>query len=125
MPQQGSKVGRKSGFIAPSAVCWHSADNAGKKPPAHPPYALIVEVISESTARIDRREKLLSYIRINSLVEYLIVEQASRTVEIYRRRNDWLPETVEGEAEVRLDSLDCTITLDDLYADLALLAPTA
>jgi len=86
---------------------------------------LIVEVISESTARIDRREKLLSYIRIDSLVEYLIVEQASRTVEIYRRRNDWLPETVEGEAEVRLDSLDCTITLDDLYADLALLAPTA
>jgi len=40
VPQQGSKVGRKSGFIAPSAVCWHSADNAGKKPPAHPPYAL-------------------------------------------------------------------------------------
>jgi len=34
-----ARVGRKSGFIAPSAVCWHSADNAGKKPPAHPPYA--------------------------------------------------------------------------------------
>lgn len=86
---------------------------------------LIVEVISASTARTDRREKLLSYIRIDSLVDYLIVEQASRTVEIYRRRNDWLPETVEGEGVVRLDSLDCTITLDDIYADLALLAPTA
>jgi len=34
-----ARVGRKSGFIAPSAVCWHSADNAGKKPPDHPPYA--------------------------------------------------------------------------------------
>jgi len=34
-----ARVGWKSGFIAPSAVCWHSADNAGKKPPAHPPYA--------------------------------------------------------------------------------------
>jgi len=86
---------------------------------------LIVEVISASTARTDRREKLLSYIRIDSLVEYLIIEQASRSVEIYRRRNDWLPDTVEVEGEVRLDSLDCTITLDDIYADLALLTPTA
>jgi hypothetical protein len=34
-----SQVGRKSGFIAPSAECWHSADNAGKMTPAHPPYA--------------------------------------------------------------------------------------
>lgn len=82
---------------------------------------LIVEVLSESTERIDRREKLLSYIRIDSLVEYVIVEQARRSVEIYRRKNDWLPDTIEETGEVRLDSLDCTITLDDIYADLALL----
>jgi Uma2 family endonuclease len=82
---------------------------------------LVIEVLSESTERIDRREKLLSYIRIDSLVEYVIVEQARRSVEIYRRRNDWLPDTVEETGEVKLDSLDCTLTLDDIYADLALL----
>lgn len=82
---------------------------------------LIVEILSETTERIDRREKLLSYIRIDSLVEYVIVEQARRSVEIYRRRNDWLPDTVEETGEVQLDSLECTLTLDDIYADLALL----
>lgn len=86
---------------------------------------LIVEVLSETTARTDRREKLLSYIRIDSLVEYLIIEQASRAVEIYRRRNDWLPDVIEGAGEIQLDSLECTISMDDLYADLALLTPAA
>lgn len=82
---------------------------------------LIVEVLSESTERIDRREKLLSYISLDSLVEYVIIEQAHRSVEIYRRKNNWLPDVVDAAGDVRLDSLDCTITLDDIYADLALL----
>lgn len=82
---------------------------------------LIVEVLSESTERIDRREKLLSYIRIDSLVEYVIIEHARRSIEIYRRKNDWLPDVVEEVGDVRLDSLDCTTSLDDIYADLALL----
>jgi len=38
-PSSSRQVGRKSGFIAPSAECLHPADNAGKKTPAHPPYA--------------------------------------------------------------------------------------
>lgn len=87
--------------------------------------SLIVEVLSEATERIDRREKLLSYIRLESLVEYVIVEQTRRSVEIYRRRNDWLPDIIEEAGEVRLDSLDCVITPDDIYADLALLPPAA
>ena len=83
---------------------------------------LIVEVLSDTTERIDRREKLLSYIRLDSLVEYVIVEQSLRSVEIYRRRNDWLPDIIEAVGEVCLESLDCTITIEDIYADLALLS---
>ena len=39
---------------------------------------LIVEVLSESTARIDRREKLLAYQSLPSLQAYLLVEQEAR-----------------------------------------------
>lgn len=87
--------------------------------------SLIIEVSSPSTERIDHREKLLSYIRIESLVEYLIVESERRAVEIYRRNNDWLVESFEEDGAIRLDSLECTLTLDEIYADLALLPPAA
>ncbi|NWG31104.1 MAG: Uma2 family endonuclease [Rhodocyclaceae bacterium] len=109
----------KTIFYYPDLVA--SCDPGDRDPYFISSPSLIVEVLSEATERIDRREKLLSYIRLESLIEYVIVEQARRAVEIYRRRNDWLPDIVEEWGEVRLDSLECTITLDDIYADLALL----
>lgn len=112
-------LGDKTIFYYPDLVLICQPDD--KDPYFSTQPRLIVEILSESTERIDRREKLLSYIRIDSLVEYVIVEQARRSVEIYRRRNGWLPDTVDETGEVRLDSLDCTLTLDDIYADLALL----
>lgn len=112
-------LGDKTIFYYPDLVLTCQPDD--KDPYFSTQPRLIVEILSETTERIDRREKLLSYIRIDSLVEYVIVEQARRSVEIYRRRNDWLPDTFEETGEVRLDSLDCTLTLEEIYADLALL----
>lgn len=113
----------KTIFYYPDLVA--SCDPGDRDPYFTSSPSLIVEVLSEATERIDRREKLLSYIRLESLVEYVIVEQARRAVEIYRRRNDWLPDIIEETGEVQLDSLACAITLDDIYADLALLPPAA
>ena len=53
---------------------------------------LIVEVLSDSTERIDRREKLLAYQTLPSLQEYVLVAQNARRVEVYRRTNDWKAE---------------------------------
>ena len=53
---------------------------------------LIVEVLSDSTERIDRREKLLAYQTLPSLQEYVLVAQNGRLVEVYRRANDWKAE---------------------------------
>lgn len=50
---------------------------------------LIIEVLSESTARIDRYEKLVAYKLIPTLQEYLLCAQDSPLVEIYRKRNEW------------------------------------
>jgi Uma2 family endonuclease len=50
---------------------------------------LIIEVLSEATERIDRREKMLAYQTIPTFNEYLLVAQDLPRVEVYRRRNDW------------------------------------
>jgi Uma2 family endonuclease len=78
---------------------------------------LIVEVLSESTERIDRREKLLAYQTLPSLREYALVAQDARCVEIFRRANDWLGESVVA-GEVRFDCLAASIPIDAIYADV-------
>jgi Uma2 family endonuclease len=77
---------------------------------------LIVEVLSESTERIDRREKLLAYQTLPSMKEYLLVSQNIRCVEIYRRSNDWGAEYVTTGA-LRLECLDADLALDEIYVD--------
>lgn len=81
----------------------------------HP--CLLVEVLSEATERIDRREKLLAYQTLPSLREYLLVAQDARRVEVYRRANDWLAEEVT-RGEVRLDCLEAAIPIEAIYQDV-------
>ncbi|WP_448206031.1 Uma2 family endonuclease [Azospirillum sp. sgz302134] len=77
---------------------------------------VIVEVLSDSTEAIDRREKRANYQTIPSLREFVLVSQNEPLVEIYRRRpGGWMAE-VATEGEVVLESLDATLSLDDLYA---------
>lgn len=83
---------------------------------SHSP-CLLVEVISPSTARIDRREKLLAYQTLPSLEAYLLVEQDIQRVELYRRSNNWCVETFE-HGEVPLPCLDTTLAVTDIYADI-------
>jgi Uma2 family endonuclease len=82
---------------------------------SHP--CLIVEVLSESTERIDRREKLLAYQTLPSLQEYALVAQNARRVEIYRRTNDWKAEYFDS-GEIRLDCLESSVSVDAIYADV-------
>ena len=49
---------------------------------------LIVEVLSESTAEIDRREKLVAYQRLPSLRSYWVVSQTEARVELHSRAAD-------------------------------------
>jgi len=52
---------------------------------------IIVEVLSPSTERVDRGDKLASYKRIPALREYLRVSQDRERVEVYRRVEEgWL-----------------------------------
>ena len=79
---------------------------------------LLVEVLSPSTERIDRTEKLAIYKNIPTLREYLIVLQDKMLVEIHRKLENggWQTEIYdEIDAEIRLDSVELTLTLAEIY----------
>lgn len=81
---------------------------------------LIVEVLSPTTAAIDRREKLLSYRRLPNLRAYLIVEQDEALVERrFRDENDrWRTELVEeGSFSVPCPP-EATLSLAEIYEGL-------
>lgn len=81
---------------------------------------LIVEVLSNSTAATDKREKLVAYLKIQTLKEYLIVYQSKKRVEVYRRGLDgnWkIPEVIEFPNTLDVESLPkpLVIALDAIY----------
>ncbi len=78
---------------------------------------LIVEVLSKSTEKIDRREKLLAYQTVSSLKEYVIVSQDEVLVEIYRRddQNKWWKIDCSGEDIVELKSVDLSLQMSQIY----------
>lgn len=80
---------------------------------------LIVEVLSNSTARTDRNEKLSGYRLIPALQEYVLCAQDSPLVEIHRRRTEWQRESFTGGQTFRLESVGLSINVDELYAFLA------
>jgi Uma2 family endonuclease len=70
----------------------------------HP--ALIVEVLSDSTAAFDRGRKFEHYQQIDTLQEYLLVEQDRKHADLFRKNREglWvLHPAGEGDA-VRLES---------------------
>ena len=78
---------------------------------------LIVEVLSQSTEAIDRREKLLAYRTLASLAEYALISQDQARVEIHRRRGDigWEKIEYSGAETVEFASVKLTIGMRDIY----------
>lgn len=79
---------------------------------------VIVEVLSPSTEAYDRGEKFRHYRRLPSLREYVLVSQERALVEVWRREGDaWRPIDHGPGEGVRLDSIDVTVAVDELYAN--------
>jgi len=77
---------------------------------------VLVEVLSESTEPIDRREKFLSYRQIETLEEYVLLAQDKKEVTVFRRSDHWQSELLkESDQTLRLSSLKFTISLQVLY----------
>lgn len=79
---------------------------------------LIVEITSPSTENIDRREKLLFYQHMPSVLEYIVIDQHQMNVEVHRRQPNggWITYYFNETSDVvELASVELTIPLPELY----------
>lgn len=81
---------------------------------------LIVEVLSESTARVDRREKLFAYTALDSLQAYLLLSQERALAELHRRTAEGWRTQIIDSGEVPIDCLGVSVSLDLIYEDVPL-----
>lgn len=72
-------------------------------------------MLSTSTVRTDRTEKLAAYRLITSLQEYVLCSQNSPLIEIYRRRTEWAREVFTSGQSFKLESVDLALTVDEIY----------
>lgn len=79
--------------------------------------SVVVEVLSRRTRRIDEGEKKDAYLTIPSLVAYLLVEQESPDVVVFRRgEQGFLRQTYEGlEAAIPLPEIGIELSLEEIY----------
>ena len=81
---------------------------------------VIFEVLSPSTAACDRGEKFDHYRQSSSLTDYVLIAQDEPAIEHrWLDQGGWLSRKYAGlNAEVRLDSIACTLVLSDVYERL-------
>lgn len=81
---------------------------------------LIVEVLSPSTAAYDRGNKFAHYRGIAALKEVVFIDLDSRRIDVMRRGPDGLfvLHPFERGDDVRLDSVDLTMTAEQIFAEV-------
>lgn len=77
---------------------------------------IIVEVLSKTTRKTDETVKLLSYINIPSLQEYVLIEQDYVDIQVIRRNESWLPRHYFLGDEITFESIDLTLSVEEIYA---------
>lgn len=99
-----------------SVICQPNADGDS----FHDSPIVIVEVISESTRRIDEYEKRDAYLSIASLAVYILVEQTSAAALVYRRIDSGFDREVDTGLEtiVPLPEIDCKLAIQALYENV-------
>jgi Uma2 family endonuclease len=77
----------------------------------------IIEVLSPSTASIDKREKRLAYLTLKSLDEYVIVDQDRMRVDVYRgERGPWASQVLDNPEDVlELTCIELRVPLWEIY----------
>jgi Uma2 family endonuclease len=116
---------RADSYYVPDIAVTCQPNEPGRRAMVDP--ILIVEILSPSTERSDRRLKLPIYQSIESVREILLIDADSHHAELYRRDNNhWGIELVRGsEATLFLSSVELRISMSELYEGIAIPADTA
>ncbi len=84
---------------------------------------VILEVLSDSTEEFDRGTKFIRYRNFNpTLTDYILISQTESHVEHYLRleNGQWLLREYDGlDKSFQIDSINCTISLSELYDRVA------
>ena len=79
---------------------------------------LIVEVLSESSAAVDRGAKLDEYRAIPSLEEYVLIDSRMRWAMAHRRvKGEWLATSPPGTGAFYFASVGLALELDEIYLE--------
>lgn len=106
------------GFYPDIQVTCAESDRADRLVKRSP--VLVVEVLSDSTAAYDLGDKFAAYQQLDSLREYVLVDQERIRVQIYRRRDgQWWVDNIGPGGRLRLDSVDLDCPVETLYEDLS------
>jgi Uma2 family endonuclease len=115
---------RADSYYVPDIAVTCEPNEPGRQAMVDP--ILIVEILSPSTERTDRRLKLPIYQAMESVREIMLIDADSHHAELYRRENDrWGIQLVRGtEASLVLTTVDLRISMSELYEGIALAAAT-
>lgn len=79
---------------------------------------LVIEVLSESTAKDDLGPKLREYQGIATLEEYVTIDSRKRWAQVARREaSRWILELPVTTGSLEVQSIGAAVDLDDLYDD--------
>ncbi len=82
---------------------------------------VVLEVLSPSTSRIDRIEKLREYQATPSIRRYVLLEQDAIAATVYLKRDDaWTVSVVTGDATLMMPEIEVELSLADIYAGVEL-----
>lgn len=76
---------------------------------------IIIEVVSSQTYQKDRTIKRFSYLKIPSLLEYVLVEQDFVDIEVIRKNDDWKSEHYFLGDQVTFDAINLSVSVEDIY----------
>ena len=115
---------RADSYYVPDIAVTCEPNEPGRQAMVDP--ILIVEILSPSTERTDRRLNMPAYQTIESVREIMLIDAHSHHAELYRREDDrWGIQLVRGaEASLFLTSVDLRISMSELYEGIAIPATT-
>jgi len=81
---------------------------------------LIVEVLSPTTEAFDRGDKFINYQQLETLQEYVVINQKLQRLECFRRNAEgfWVLQYYFPGSEIHLASIDFRISMDAIYEDV-------
>lgn len=113
---------KKGNYYYPDivVVCGERKFEDNKKDVMLNPQA-IIEVLSKSIKLKDRNEKLDSYMSLEDLTDYVLIEQDTMRIEHFIKisEKEWKFNLLTEKAEkLVLESINCQIPLDEIYREV-------